>query len=220
VFAKTFRETGVAAGSDRGAGGGDPVSTRCGGLARGSRPDRRSARGALAQLVERCLCKADVRSSNLLGSTDKHAGRMPGARTRAMLTRSAVTMLLWRCRIQRFSLSVPSAIDGANETTAVISHSVRRRSRSALAACSGGAPAANPRRHYRRYHDPGGSPQRQPTCPDDKGPDLDPTKSCPPTDLHNVISNAFRLVLRGEASIRATAACGGFSRSQDEHHRT
>jgi hypothetical protein len=35
------------------------------------------------------------------------------------------------------SLSVPSAIDGANETTAVISHSVRRRSRSALAACSG-----------------------------------------------------------------------------------
>lgn len=29
--------------------------------------------GALAQLVERCLCKADVRSSNLLGSTKKKA---------------------------------------------------------------------------------------------------------------------------------------------------
>lgn len=36
-------------------------------MARGHQP--LTADGALAQLVERCLCKADVRSSNLLGST-------------------------------------------------------------------------------------------------------------------------------------------------------
>ena len=38
---------------------------------------RRSARddfGAVAQLVERLLCKEKVRSSNLLGSTDPHVG--------------------------------------------------------------------------------------------------------------------------------------------------
>ena len=36
-----------------------------------------STRGALAQLVERCLCKADVRSSNLLGSTTECQFRWP-----------------------------------------------------------------------------------------------------------------------------------------------
>ena len=57
----------------RGRGDRVAVPAWCGGLAHGGCPAGHHL-GALAQLVERCLCKADVRSSNLLGSTNQKCG--------------------------------------------------------------------------------------------------------------------------------------------------
>ncbi len=48
-------------------------------------PKRRSRFGAVAQLVERLLCKEEVRSSSLLGSTRARSARA-GARSRSVPT--------------------------------------------------------------------------------------------------------------------------------------
>ncbi len=59
----------LAALTSRGCGLAPTAPPRRGLAHPGSDQPTGRRRGALAQLVERCLCKADVRSSNLLGST-------------------------------------------------------------------------------------------------------------------------------------------------------
>ena len=71
-----YLEAGVRARRCRCCGDRVAVTARRRGMARRGRRTSLTESGALAQLVERYLCKVDVRSSILLGSTIKPSAQV------------------------------------------------------------------------------------------------------------------------------------------------